>query len=167
MAGRRLILIGFCAIAVGLLVIGVVAIAATTNLFVGLIVLLLTPLLIAFCGTVLVFFGLFRTHGSNWAGAVRRLIGLAAVAGMGGGLAWGALGVLSQLPDYAAGLNGAFMSGAWAITSTLVIMGVGLAAGGSVGAVIALIWWNAHRRAAPGDRFAADASNAVPRDNCP
>jgi hypothetical protein len=141
------------AIGLGIMIAGLVAIAvgvvvASHDLFVGLILLLLVPLSVASCGAVVALIGLVRQpEGRSRSSLVRRIIGGAVLACVGSGLGLGALGTLGQLPDYAAGLNGAFLppSGLSIFLSAGMCLLVGLGAG----ILIALIWWKMRGRHLP------------------
>ena len=71
---------------------------------------------------------------------------MSAVAGLCLALGYGAAGLLSQVPDSLAGLNGPFIPGAAQGLSAFLVGGVGLAGGLVIGAGIALAWWIVERR---------------------
>ena len=141
------------AIGLGMMIAGLVAIAvgvavASHDLFVGLILLFLVPLSVSSCGVVVALIGLVRQPDARSRSAViRRIIGGAVLACVGSGFGFGALGTLSQLPDWAAGLNGAYLpeDGLSLFLSAGMCLLVGLASG----ALIALIWWLIRGRHVP------------------
>jgi hypothetical protein len=95
---------------------------------------------ISFCGAVLAFIGLVRQlEAGSRSAVIPRIIGGTALACLGSGFGFGALGTLSQLPDWFAGLNGAFRSesnlGFFAFAGMCLLTGLG------VGILIGLIWW--------------------------
>jgi hypothetical protein len=58
-------------------------------------------------------------------------------------------GIVSQVPDSLAGLNGAFVPGPAPGLSAFVIDGIGLSVGLVLGAVAALTWWAFRARHLP------------------
>lgn len=126
----------------GLVSIAIGTLFPSTNPLVALGWLLLVPLLVSFCGAIFVFVSLARSAGSVRRSApVYRIVGLAAVAGMGLALGFGAAGIISQVPDSLAGLNGAFVPGSAPGLSTFILGGVGLSIGLAIGCVSAVTWW--------------------------
>lgn len=127
-----------------MMIAGVVAVAvgaavASHDLFVGLILLLLVPLFVSFCGAVVTLIGLVRKpEGRSRFSLDRRIIGVSALIGVGYGFGFPALATLGQLPDYAAGLNGTYLPPS--ALSALLLPGVGLLVGLAMGIVVALIW---------------------------
>ncbi len=142
MKSNHQLVLGLGLIVAGLVIVGVSNLVVSSDVFLGLVLLLLIPLAISFCGAVVAFIGLLRTpENASRFRAVRRIIGLAAIAGVGLGLGFPALGILSQLQDYAAGLNGAFISGSSAGFGAYFLVGAGLLAGLCAGVLVALVWW--------------------------
>ena len=132
----------------GLVAIAVGVVVASHDLFVGLILLLLVPLSVSSCGAVLALIGLVRQPEARSRSAViRRIIGGAVLACVGSGFGFSALGTLSQLPDYATGLNGAYLPEDG--LSFFLFAGMCLLVGLGVGAMIALIWRTIRGRHVP------------------
>jgi hypothetical protein len=120
--------IGLGTIITGVVTVTVGTVVASHDLFVGLILLLLLPLSASSCGAMMAMIGVVRTpEDPSRSSVVRRIVGAAALAGVGFGFGYPALGILSQLPDYAAGLNGAFLPGS--LLSDFFLPGVGLLVG--------------------------------------
>jgi len=139
----------------GLITIAVGVAVTSHDLVVGLILLFLVPLAIAFCGALLAFIGLARQReGGSRSAVILRIIGGTAVACLGSWFGFGCLSILSQLPDWFAGLNGVFRSdsnlGFFAFAGLFLLTGLGL------GILIALGWWTVRGRhqlqAAPAQR---------------
>jgi hypothetical protein len=144
---RRQLVIGLITLIGGLVVIAIGTIFPSSDPLVALGSLLLVPLVVSFCGTIFVFVSLARSTGSvRRSVAIYRFVGLAAVAGLGLALGFGAAGIVSQLPDSLAGLNGRFVPGSAAGLGAFIVGGVGLSAGLVIGAVDALVWWSFRRR---------------------
>lgn len=144
---RRQLIIGLVMLIGGMTVVAIGAIFPSSNPLVALGWLLLVPLVVSFCGAVFVFVGLAR--GSQIIArsvAVYRIIGSVAVAGLGLGLGFPAAGIVSQVPDSAAGLNGTFIPGSAPPLAAFLCGGIGLSIGLVIGAVAALIWWLFRRR---------------------
>ena len=141
------------AIGLGVMIAGLVAIAvgvavASHDLFVGLILLLFVPLSVSFCGAVVALIGLVRhPEARSRSAVIRRIIGGAVLACVGSGFGFGALGALSQLPDWFAGLNGPFLPEDG--LSLSLFAGMCLLVGLGSGALIALIWWTVRGRHVP------------------
>jgi len=134
----------------GLVVVAIGTIFPSSDPLVALGWLLLVPLLVSFCGTIFVFVSLARSAGrARRSAAVYRIVGLAAVAGLGLTLGFGAAGIVSQVPDSLAGLNGAFVPGSAPGLSAFILGGAGLSVGLMVGAVDALVWWSFRGRHLP------------------
>jgi len=141
------------AIGLGVMIAGLVAIAigvavAPHDLVVGLILLLLVPLSVSFCGAVLALIGLVRQPEARSRSAVlRRIIAEAVLAAVGSGFGFAALSTLSQLPDWFAGLNGTFVPedglSLFPFTGMCLLVGLGS------GSLIALIWWTRRGRHLP------------------
>lgn len=133
----------------GIMIAGLVAIAvgvavSSHDLFVGLILLLLVPLSVSFCGAIVALIGLVRLPETrNRSAVIRRIMGGAVLACVGSGFGFGALGTLSQLPDWFAGLNGSFVPEDG--LSLFLSAGMCLLVGLGSGALIALIWWKTRR----------------------
>jgi hypothetical protein len=142
MGHRRQLVIGLIMLIGGLIVVAIGTIFPSGNPVVALGWLLLVPVLVSFCGTICVFVSMARsTESVRRSAAVYRIVGLTAMAGLGLALGFGALGIVSQVPDSLAGLNGAFVPGPAPGLSAFFLGGVGLSMGLVVGAVDALVWW--------------------------
>jgi hypothetical protein len=112
MGRRRQLVIGLIMLIGGLVVVAIGTIFPSSNPLVALGWLLLVPSLVSLCGTIFVFVSLARrTERVRRSAEVYRIVGLAAVAGLGLALGFGAAGIVSQVPDSLAGLNGAFVPG--------------------------------------------------------
>jgi hypothetical protein len=141
------------AIGVGMMIAGVITVVvggvvASRDLIVGLILLLLVPLSVSFCGVVVALIGVVRhSEGASRSSVIRRIIGVGALAGVGWGFGFPALGILSQLPDYASGLNGAHLPAP--ALSVFLLPGTGLLVGLGLGALVALIWRTTRGRNVP------------------
>ena len=132
----------------GLVAIAIGVVIASHDLFVGLIVLLLVPLSVSCCGAVLALIGLVRQpEGRSRSAVIRKIIGGAVLACVGSGFGFGALGTLSQLPDWFEGLNGAYLPEGG--LSVLIFAGTCLLVGLGSGALIALSWWAVRGRHVP------------------
>jgi hypothetical protein len=143
MGRRRQLVVGLFMLIGGLVLVAIGTIFPSSNPLVALGWLLLAPLLVSFCGTVFVFVSLVRSaERARRSAAVRRIVGLAAVAGLGLTLGFGAAGILSQVPDSLAGLNGPFVPGSAPGLGAFILGGVGLSTGLVIGAVDALVWWS-------------------------
>lgn len=144
----RQVAIGLGVMIAGLVAIAVGAAVAPHDVVVGLILLLLVPLSVSFCGAILALIGLLRQPEARSRSAViRRIIGEAALGGVGFGFGFGALSTLSQLPDWFAGRNGTFLPEVG--LSLFPFTGICLLVGLGSGALIALIWWTRHGRHQP------------------
>ena len=147
MGRSRELAIGLTMLIGGLVVVGVGAILPSKDAIVALGWLLFLPALVSVCGAVFVAVSLARNfEGASPSATVRRIVGLAAVAGLGFALDLGAASILSQLPDSLAGLNAPFVPGSTVALSAFVIGGMGLPLGLVVGAVAALLWWSLRGR---------------------
>lgn len=137
-AGLLVLIAGLAALAVGTLV-------GSHDLVIGLILLLIVPLATVFCGAVLALIGLAR-QPVRQAGSppTRQIIGMVALAGLGAGSGYPALATLSQLPDYASGINGAFLPPTF--LEVVLLPATGLALGLVAGSVIAVVSRSAERR---------------------
>ena len=145
---QRQVAIGLGIMIAGLVALAVGVVVGSHDLFVGLILLLLVPLSVAFCGAVVALIGLVRQpEARSPSGVIRRIIGGAVLACVGSGFGFGALGILGQLPDYAAGLNGAFLPEDG--LSLSLFAGMCLLAGLGSGTLAALIWWKLRGRHVP------------------
>jgi hypothetical protein len=141
MGRRRQLIIGLILLIGGLVVVAIGTIFPSSNPLVALGWLLLVPSLVSFCGTIFVFVSLVRSiEGARRSAAVYRIVGLASVAGLGLTLGFGAAGIVSQVPDSLAGLNGAFVPGPAPGLSAFIFDGIGLSVGLVLGAVAALTW---------------------------
>jgi hypothetical protein len=104
-------------------------------------VLVVLPSLVSLCGTVVIAVGLARkSSDGRHSTPVLRIVGVCAMSGLALALAFGAAGILSQVPDDLAGLNGPYVPGA-AGAGAFVLDGIGLSVGLGIGAVAALAWW--------------------------
>jgi hypothetical protein len=150
MGRRRQLVIGLIMLIGGLVVVGIGTIFPSSNPVVALGWLLLVPFLVSFCGTIFVFVSLARSIvGARRSAAVYRIVGMAAVAGLGLALDFGAAGILSQVPDSLAGLNGPFIPGSAEGLSAFLLSGIGLSTGLVIGAIAALVWWSLRGRYMP------------------
>lgn len=156
MRRRPLSGIGLVMLVGGLIVIAVGTIFPSSNPLVALGWLLLVPLLVSLCGAVFVFLRLARSSESlGRSAAVYRIIGLAAVAGLGLALGFGAAGIVSQVPDSLAGLNGSFVPGSAPGLAAFVCAAVGMSFGLVIGAGAALVWWSFRGRHMPPEAVAS------------
>jgi hypothetical protein len=150
MGRRRRLVIGLIMLIGGLVVVAIGTIFPSSDPLVALGWLLFVPVLVSVCGTVFVFVSLARSvEGATRSAAVYRIVGLAAVAGLGLALGYGEAGILSQVPDSLAGLNGPFVPGSAQGLSAFFLSGVGLLVGLVIGAVCALVWWSLRGRHLP------------------
>ena len=150
MGHRRQLVTGLVMLIGGLTVVAIGTIFPSSDPLVALGWLLLVPLVVSFCGAIFVFVRLARSSGSVGRSAVvYRILGLAAVAGLGLGLGFPAAGIVSQIPDSVAGLNGSFVPGSAPALGAFLCGGVGLSVGLVVGAVDALVWWSFRGRHLP------------------
>jgi xanthine/uracil/vitamin C permease (AzgA family) len=110
MPRSRLVAIGLGIMIAGLVTLMAGVVVASHDLLVGLILLLLVPMAVSFCGATVTLIGLVRqSAGRGRSSIFRTIIGVAACAGLGYGFGFPVLGTLSQLPDYAARLNGTYL----------------------------------------------------------
>jgi hypothetical protein len=143
---RRSFAIGRILLIGGLVVVAFGTIFPSSNPVMALGWLLLAPSLLSCCGATFVFVSLARSaEAASRSGTVYRIIGSAAIAGLGLALAYGVAGTLSQLPDTLAGLNGPFIPGR-ASPSMFFLSGVGFAVGIVIGTIDALVWWRLRGR---------------------
>jgi hypothetical protein len=148
MSPSRQLAIGFVMTIAGLAAVEVGVLVASHDLIVGLILLLIVPLSVSFCGVVVTLIGLVRLpDGRNRFSLNRKIIGVGALAGSGYAFGFSALGSLSQLPDYFAGLNGAFQPDAG--LAVFLFVGASLLVGLGLGVLVALIWRKAGGRQVP------------------
>jgi hypothetical protein len=146
----RQLVIGLIMLIGGLVAVAIGTIFPSSDPLVALGWLLLVPSLVSFCGTIFVFVSLARsTERVRRSAAAYRIVGLAAVAGLGLALGFGAAGIISQVPDSLAGLNGTFVPGPAPGLSAFILGGVGLTTGLVLGAVAALTWWAFRARHLP------------------
>jgi hypothetical protein len=97
---------------------------------------------VASCGTIFVFVSLAQSKApATRSAAVYRIARLAAVAGLGIALAYGAASGLSQVPDWLAGLNGRFVPSSSSALGELALGGIGLLMGLLIGGAGAQVWW--------------------------
>lgn len=137
---RRQLVPGLVLLIVGLLVVAIGAVVPSSDPVVALGWLLLVPMLVSFVGTVLLFLGLARNPSGGWRFAgTSRIVGLSAVAGLGLALAFGAAGILSQVPDSLAGLNGPYVPGSGSALSAFFLCGLGVLAGALIGVVASVL----------------------------
>jgi hypothetical protein len=147
---RRQLVVGLIMLIGGLVAVASGAIFPSSDPLVALGWLLLVPFLVSFCGTVFIFVSLTRSIGRvRRSAVVHRILWLAAVAGLGLALGYGAAGILSQVPDSLAGLNGPFVPGSAQGLSGLFLSGIGLSTGLVIGAIAALAWWSLRGRQLP------------------
>ena len=150
MGRHRQLVIGLIMLIGGLVVVAIGAIFPSSDPLVALGWLLFVPVLVSLCGTVFVFMGLARhIERAPRSATIYRILGLAAVAGLGLALGYGAAGTLSQVPDSLAGLNGPFVPGSAQGLSTFFLGGIGLSTGLVIGAIAALVWWSLRGRHMP------------------
>jgi hypothetical protein len=156
MGRRRQLAIGLILLIAGLVVVAIGMMLPSNDPIVALGWLLLLPVLVSTTGAVFTSVSLARSFdgGSPFA-TVRRIVGLPAVAGLGLALGYGAAGLLSQVPDSLAGLNGPFVPGSAPGLSAFFLGGVGLSMGLVIGTIAAIIWWTTRRR-----RLLADLSTS-------
>jgi hypothetical protein len=155
MSRRHQLGIGSILVIGGLAVIAVGAVFPSRDPMVALGWLLVTPLLVALCGAVFVCVGLARISGAARRSAVAyRIVGLVAIAGLGVGLGYPAAGIVSQIPDTAAGLNGPFVPGSAPGLGAFVCSGVGLSAGLVIGVLTAVLWWSSRGHRPPPETIA-------------
>ena len=142
MRRRRQLFIGLVMLAGGLVVDAIGATYPFADPLVALGYLLVVPILVSICGTVFVFVSLARsTRKATRSASVYRTARLAAVAGLGLALGYGTAGLLSQVPDSLAGLNGPFIPSTAPAIQLFVLGGIGLSMGLLIGAVAARVWW--------------------------
>jgi hypothetical protein len=142
MLRRHELIIGLTMLVAGLLVIAVGAVFPASDRLVAIGWLLFLPVLVSLCGTVFVCVSLARTRASARPSAVvYRIVGFGAMAGLGLAFAYGAAGILSQVPDSLAGLNGPYVPGAANALSAFLLGGFGLVIGLALGAAAAVAWW--------------------------
>jgi hypothetical protein len=150
MGRRRQLVTGLILLVGGLAVIGFGTIFPSRNPLVALGGLLVVPSLVSLCGAIFVFVSLARrTESVTGSAALYRIVGLGAVAGLGLALGFGAAGILSQVPDSLAGLNGAFIPGPAVGLSAFILSGVGLSIGLVIGIMAAVAWWALRGRHLP------------------
>jgi MFS family permease len=156
MGRRRQLVIGLTMLIGGLVVVAIGTIFPSSNPLVALGWLLLVPLVVSVCGAIFVFVSLARSSENvGRSAAVYRIVGLAAVAGLGLGLGFPAAGIVSQIPDSVAGLNGSFIPGSAPGLGSFLCGGVGLSVGLVIGAVDALVWWSFRGRHLPPELVAS------------
>jgi hypothetical protein len=146
MSRRRQLVIGLSTLIGGLVVVAIGTIIPSSDPVVALGWLLLLPLLVSLCGTIFISASLARSIGTvrrSVAGC--RIVALTAAISLGLALGYGALGLVSQVPDSLAGLNGAFVPGSAPGLGAFFCIGVGLSGGLVIGAVAALIWRSSAR----------------------
>jgi hypothetical protein len=147
---HRRSVIGLIMLIGGLVVVAIGTMFPSSDPLAALGWLLFVPLQVSVCGTVFVFVNLARSMGgARRSAAVCRILGLAAVAGLGLALAYGVAGLLSQVPDSLAGLNGPFVPGSAPGLGAFFLSGVGLLVGLVIGAACALVWWSLRGRHLP------------------
>lgn len=147
MQRSRLVAIGLGIVIAGLVILVAGVLVASHDLLVGLILLLLVPMTVSFCGALVTLIGLVRQpEGRGRSSVFRTIIGVAACAGLGYGFGFPVLATLSQLPDYAAGLNGAYLpEGPTVLLFPVACLLVGLV----TGVLVALIWQKTQGRRLP------------------
>jgi hypothetical protein len=150
MRRRRQLIIGLIMLIGGLVVVAIGAIHPSADPLVAIVYLLGIPALMASCGTVFVLVGLARSKApATRSASVYRIARLAAVAGLGLALAYGAASGLSQVPDWLAGLNGRFIPSTAPAIQEFVLGAIGLSTGLLIGAVAARVWWAFRSRHLP------------------
>jgi hypothetical protein len=150
MRRRRQLYIGLILLIGGLIVDAIGAIYPFADPRVAMGYLLVVPILVSICGTVLVFVTLApSTIKATRSASVYRIARLAGVAGLGLTLGYGAAGILSQVPDSLAGLNGPFIPSAVPAIEMLALGGIGLSMGLLIGAVAARVSWALRGRDLP------------------
>jgi hypothetical protein len=147
MGPRHQLTVGFVLLAAGLVVVAIGTVLPAADPVVALGYLLAAPMLVSFCGTIVVVVALARSiTKARRSAPASRTVGLSAVAGLGLYLGYGVAGILSQVPDSLAGLNGPYVSGPAPGIAAFELAGFGLFAGLVIGAVIALVWRTYRRR---------------------
>jgi hypothetical protein len=137
----RQVVVGLIMLIGGLVVVSIGAIHPSADPLVAIVYLLGVPALVASCGTVFVFVSLARSETqATRSAAVYRIARLAAVAGLGFALAYGAASGLSQVPDWLAGLNGRFIPSSSSALEELSLGGIGLLVGLLIGGGGAQVW---------------------------
>jgi uncharacterized membrane protein len=150
MSRHRQFVIGLLVLIGGLVVVLIGAIHPSADPLVAIVYLLGVPALVASCGTIFVFVSLARsTRKATRSASVCRIARLAAVAGLGLALAYGAASGLSQVPDWLAGLNGRFIPSSTSALEELALGGIGLLMGLLIGTVAARVWWAFRSRHLP------------------
>lgn len=130
MGRRRQLVIGLILLAGGLAAVEIGAIHPFADPLVALGYLLVGPILVSVLGTTLAVIGLAQSAGERTrSGAVYRIVGVSALCGLGLALGFGAAGVLSQVPDSLAGLNGPYIPGSTPAMAAFVVGGIGLSVG--------------------------------------
>lgn len=141
MTPSRRLTAGLILLVGGLVVIAFGTIVPSGDPLVALGWLLGVPSLASACGAAFVSVTLARrTERGRSSTAAFRIVGSAAMAGVGLALVFGVVGILSQVPDSLAGLNGAFVASSAPGLSAFVLCGAGLSAGLVIGAIAALGW---------------------------
>jgi hypothetical protein len=138
MGHRRQLVVGLILLAGGLVVVAIGATYAFADPVVALGYFVVVPSLVSCCGIVFIVVGLARSTRST---LVYRIVGVSAMCGLGLALGFGAAGILSQVPDSLAGLNGAYIPGSAPGIGVFVLGGIGLSVGLVIGAVASLVWW--------------------------
>ena len=134
--------IGLIMLIGGLVVVAIGAIYPFADPLVAIVYFLGVPALVSSCGTIFVFLSLApSTATATRSASVYRIARLAAVAGLGLALGYGAAAGLSQVPDTLAGLNGRFIPSPASAFGELALGGIGLLMGLLIGAVAARVWW--------------------------
>jgi hypothetical protein len=125
--------------------------------------LLVVPIMVSICGTVFVFVSLARsTRKATRSASVYRVARLAAVAGLGLALGYGMAGILSQVPDSLAGLNGPFIRSTTPAIQVFVLGGIELSMSLLIGAMAARVWWEFRGpHLPPRSRPRVDSSSAL------
>jgi len=154
MTRTRQIIVGLGVLIAGLVALAVGELVGSNDLVVGLVLLLILPQAVSFGGAVVALIGLAR-HPTAPSGAspIPRIIGGVALAGVGVACGYTALATLSQLPDYAAGLNGVYAPPTF--LAMILFPAVGLAVGLAIGGLVAFLWWVAEGRRARSEAVAA------------
>lgn len=142
MGNRRQLVVGLVLLVGGLVAVAIGTTYPSPNPAVALGYLLIVPILVSICGCIFIVVGLARSaEGATRVTTVFRIVGVSAMCGLGLALGFGAAGMLSQLPDSLAGLNGPYIPGSAPGIGAFVLGGIGLSLGLVIGALAALVWW--------------------------
>ncbi|HWU32422.1 MAG TPA: hypothetical protein VN108_06090 [Marmoricola sp.] len=129
MTGRRILAAGPIFVIVAVAVISAGAIWPSADRVVALGVMLLLPLLAAIAGCVVLVIALTRSRKADAAVPVGRILAVAALVGLVLAFGFGALGIVSQIPDTMAGFNGSYVPGSAPGLAALTLGSEGVVAG--------------------------------------